>query len=336
MPAVQQNWRHQGQEPTTRSILGREAPRGPRLNMVGGYPDRYQPGAGLGEKRHLGNDGRSMASKFSRTSVGSKATLKHYGRHGQTTSNVPEIPPEDYYKPGTIIIADHVEEAYDQASVLGNDRSIIRIAGQRDLCKKSRPFIILAAHSQSYLSVPIFSHQGNGTARKPRPEEYISVHDHRATVQPPVQSKHKPLITRNMAGSELMPSSVAHIAYPVSWRYVTPVTIIGRLTITSTNQLIQIFRKYMPVEVSEAKQKSSNGVRIHAGMTVSEAVTDLRLHKYALIFRNVSWSSAGQLSQSDLKSKGITDPAVCARLCALFDEVEIASNSGPNWAVTVN
>lgn len=298
------------------------------------YGSHYRPSPLAGEKRRPVDDGRSMASKYARNTQSSQATIKH--RQPRVTCNIPSIPEQDYFKPGTIVLADIIEEAFEVGSVMAmaNDKSIIRV-GDKFVCKKRRLFIILAQYAQTYISLPILSHQGNGTKNKPKPEEYVSLRDHRANGEAPSQSLHDPLTTVEMSGALITPASVAHLAYPVSRSYLIPVIIIGRLKISCTNRLIELFRNYMPVQIDETSSASTVSLSIDAKTSVSQALMKLQLLKYAHDFGEMSWSSAAGLNHSDLSAKGVTAQADREQILSLFLRVKRARLAGPGWIANI-
>lgn len=302
---------------------------------LGGNGNYERPTPNLGEKKHSDDDSGSIISKFSCLSYASASTNRQCGRRIRTTSRIASIPQEDFFKPGSIIAADHFEEVLEHYSTGGQETKIIRVPGQKDICEKKRLFIVLAQHAQTYVSIPIYSHNGAGTKHKPDPDEYVSVRDHRAVVQAPPQSIHDPVTTLDMSGPELTATSVAHLVYPVSRPYVLPVKVIGRLAVSCTHHLIRLFRKNMAMEVRDTPRSSSTQFSIHAGVTITDAFQVLRLKEYALPFHNVSWSTAARLSDSDLKAKGITLGKTRQKLCSLFREVDKASDSGPDWQVMI-
>ena len=333
MATLRGSWRTPEHGSLSRSMSARNGLGHSQLDSVVGRGDYYRPSANTGEKRHLEDDLGSVRSRYS---YSSQVRLGTSGGQTRTTCNIASIPRQDFFKPGTIIPADHFEEAYDNASIAANDKSIIHIPGQKPICRKARPFIVLAGHAQNYICLPIFSHNGNGTSKKPNPEEYVSLRDHRATIRAPQQSIHKPLITLDMSGPEITPASVAHLAYPVSRRYNIPVTIIGRLTSASTIHLIRLFAKYMPVQISEASPASSSGILIHAGMSIYKALTELLLPEYAHLFLNVSWSKAACLRDSDLEARGISSLIDRQQVLSLFDKVYNASRSRSDWTIIIS
>lgn len=335
MAALRGGWRGQEQGSLATSASFRKPLSPSMLYSDACRRDSYQPGEDTGDKRRLYDDCTSVASKFSRVTYNSRVPNRTSASRYRSIHYTPSVQRQESFKPGTIICADHFEEAYNGGSTIANDKSIIRAPGQKPICKKARFFVILAGHSLNYICVPVFSHNGNGTRYKQKPEEFVSIRDHRATVEAPQQSVHDPLVTLEMSGTELTPASVVHLAYPVSRSYGIPVTVIGRLTQTSTNQCIQLFRKYMPVEICVTSPASSTEFSIDAGMTVSEALTAIRLQKYARLFNSIPWSEAFSLRDKDLEVKGVTSPAERQQILSVLWKVEKASQSGPEWSVKI-
>ena len=91
-----------------------------------------------------------------------------------------------------------------------------------------------------YLAIPVYSHKGNGLARKTHRDEYVSVADHRHPENCQQQSAHAPLVAGYLKG-ELLPTSVAYVSYPVSRKYGLPVQQQGRLDEESTKRLISMY-----------------------------------------------------------------------------------------------
>jgi hypothetical protein len=298
--------------------------------------DSYRPGDKTGDKLRLYSECDSLASKVSRVTYNCRAPNPTSAPQYRTNHNASSIQRQGFFKPGTIIRADHFEEAYDGGSTITNDRSIIRVPGEKPICKKVRFFIILAGHSLAYVCIPIFSHNGNGLRYKRNPEEFVSIRDHRAIIKAPQQSIHEPLVTKDMSGMELLPASVVHLAYPVSQSYGIPVTMVGHLTTNSTNQCIRLFRNYMPVEICETLKPSSTDLSINAEMSVSKALTILRLNECARFFYNTSWDDATALRDSDLERKGVTSKRDRQQITSLFDKAWAARKSGRDWRVKIS
>ncbi|KAF7503011.1 hypothetical protein GJ744_004718 [Endocarpon pusillum] len=318
------------------SVLTAYAPS--RLCSVASRGDFCRPSESTGDKRRLRDDDNSTTSKASRCTYNSRYPSRTYGQQNRLVRNTPSIQRQDSFKAGTIIRGDHVEEAYKNGTTLMN-KSIIQVPGHNPICKKARFFIVLAGHATSYICLPIFTHNGNGTRNKSRPEEFVSIRDHRATIEVQPQSAHEPLMTLEMSGMELKASSVVHLAYPTSRSYELPVEVIGRLTPTSTNRCIRLFKRYMPVEVSEVSERSpaaGTGVLINAGVSVFKAFTNLRFQEFAHLFANMSWSKVTCLTDRELGAKGIISLTDRQQILALFDQVAEAIMSGPGWTVSIN
>ena len=97
-----------------------------------------------------------------------------------------------------------------------------------------------------YLAIPVYSHKGNGLARKCHRDEYVSVADHRHIENCQQQSAHAPLLTQYLKNGveELLPTSVAYASYPVSRKYGLPVQHQGRLDGESTKRLVAMYVKW--------------------------------------------------------------------------------------------
>ena len=106
-----------------------------------------------------------------------------------------------------------------------------------------------------YLAIPVYSHKGNGLAKKFHRDEYVSVADHRYLANCQQQSAHAPLITEYLKDGveELMPMSTAYTSYPVSRKYGLPVAHQGKLNEESTKRLVAMYLKWgRPYETEES------------------------------------------------------------------------------------
>ena len=341
MAAVQQNWRSPSSNlnPLASSASVRGTNISGNVRLMSSHGDHYRPGTG--QKRQLHEDERSMASKYSRYTYNSRYTMKipTWPIQTRSTSNVTSISTGDYFKPGTMILADHFEEAYGTGSVPANEKSVIRVPGQKDICKKARFFIVLAAHAESYISLPVYSHNGNGTKNKPKPEEYVSIRDHRATSEAPSQSIHEPVVTEHMSGSVLLSTSVIHLTYPVSRKYIVPIKVVGKLNAQSISRLTQLFTGYMPAKIAETSEpisSSSKGVEVCASMSVSDALESVSLHRYAGRFGELSWNKAATMGEGALIEMGIKGPEDCKKLLRFFEKVKIAKRASTDWKMTID
>ena len=108
-----------------------------------------------------------------------------------------------------------------------------------------RFMIIIALFYDHYLAIPLYTHGGNGLARKDNKWEYASIEDYREPRS--LQEARFLLHTEYLKPDckHLLPNSVAHIAYPVSRKYILPVAPQGRLTEDSKKALVQVFGRYM-------------------------------------------------------------------------------------------
>ena len=97
-----------------------------------------------------------------------------------------------------------------------------------------------------YLAIPVYSHKGNGLAKKLHKDEYVSVADHRYLENCQQQSAHAPLVTKFLKKGveELLPMSAAYASYPVSRKYGLPVAHQGRLDEESTKRLVAMYLKW--------------------------------------------------------------------------------------------
>ncbi len=108
-----------------------------------------------------------------------------------------------------------------------------------------RFMIVVALFHDHYLAIPLYTHGGNGLARKDNKWEYASIEDYRG--QRSLHEAEYLLHTEYLKPDckHLLPNSVAHIAYPVSRKYTLPVAPQGRLTKESKVDLVQLFGQYM-------------------------------------------------------------------------------------------
>ena len=113
---------------------------------------------------------------------------------------------------------------------------------------KVRKAIVIALYQDHYLAVPLYTHNGTGLLKKLKPDEFVSVCDHRKKGKFQKLSKHLPLMTEHLNG-DINPyheKSTAHITYPISRRYDLPVVHEGHLDAPSIQHLINLFNEYAP------------------------------------------------------------------------------------------
>ncbi|KAL9000731.1 MAG: hypothetical protein Q9169_000767 [Polycauliona sp. 2 TL-2023] len=117
---------------------------------------------------------------------------------------------------------------------------------------KQRKMIVVALHTEHYVTIPLYTHNGRGLVNKRRPEEFVSVKDHRYKEDFVKLSKHDPLVTEMVRdGIDLFDAkSTAHLAYPVSRRYALPVIYEGHLRSSSLRILVTLYNRYAEIEAS--------------------------------------------------------------------------------------
>lgn len=164
--------------------------------------------------------------------------------------------PKHAFKPGMIIRGILHEQDYIAATTGSN--LTIQDKNRTDsrygpICTKVRKMIVLALFQDHYTAIPLFTHNGNGLDRKEKPEEFVSVKDHRARDPGPALSKHKPLRTEALGKSVDLfdPKSTAHITYALPRKYDLPIIQEGCLTQDSLNYLIVLFKSYAPREMQD-------------------------------------------------------------------------------------
>ena len=96
-----------------------------------------------------------------------------------------------------------------------------------------------------YYAIPVYSHRGNGLAKKHHRNEYVSVADGRHPDKVEQQSVHRPLTALLKNGvDELLPKSAAWASYAVPRKYALPVAHQGRLDEESTKRLVSMYHKW--------------------------------------------------------------------------------------------
>ena len=96
-----------------------------------------------------------------------------------------------------------------------------------------------------YYAIPVYSHKGNGLAKKHYKEEYMSVADGRYPDHVVQQSAHRPITAVLKNGvDELLPMSAAYASYAVPRKYGLPVAHQGRLDDESTKRLVSMYHEW--------------------------------------------------------------------------------------------
>ncbi|KAL8764910.1 MAG: hypothetical protein Q9194_006771, partial [Teloschistes cf. exilis] len=176
---------------------------------------------------------------------------------------------KDEYKPGMIIRAPlHEQDSKGgQHRPNGTGSSVATMASEATRAEKYttesrfgtiftkyRKMIVVALHQDNYVAVPMYTHNGMGLINKARPDEFISIKDHRNKNDADWRqlSKWDPLVTEHVKeGIDLFdPKSTVHVAYPVSRRYALPVVLEGNLRRSSFKILKDLYGRFASVEDS--------------------------------------------------------------------------------------
>ncbi|KAL8736734.1 MAG: hypothetical protein Q9166_000100 [cf. Caloplaca sp. 2 TL-2023] len=153
------------------------------------------------------------------------------------------------FKPGMIIRALIHEQDYEASSSRSNITVTDKYRSNTKygpIYTKCRKMIVLALFEDHYTAIPVFTHNGNGLNRKNKPEEFISIKDHRAKHEAPPLSLNGQLVTDQMfTGTQLFDvKSTAHVTHALSRKYDLPCVKEGCLAKKSSNHLIKLFNAY--------------------------------------------------------------------------------------------
>jgi hypothetical protein len=114
---------------------------------------------------------------------------------------------------------------------------------------KIRMMIVVVRHERSYVSVPLYTHNGAGLYIKGNKDEYVSVYDSRRTDNTEFAglSRHAPFVAEmDPWAKQVSELTMARLTYPVSRQYNVAVGIRGRLNKDSTERLIMLYNQYAP------------------------------------------------------------------------------------------
>ncbi|KAL8686492.1 MAG: hypothetical protein Q9218_007068 [Villophora microphyllina] len=167
-----------------------------------------------------------------------------------------KIFPKSFFRPGMIIRGVVHEQDYVAASA-GSNITVTEknpnFTNSRygPICTKQRKMIIIGLSQDHYTAIPLFTHNGKGLANKVRPEEFVSIKDHRSKDKTPPLSMHKALLTEaiNNGIDTYDVKSTAHVTYALPRKYDLPIVHEGCLRKDSTNALIDLFYRYAPKKI---------------------------------------------------------------------------------------
>ena len=107
---------------------------------------------------------------------------------------------------------------------------------------KPRYLIVVSLHEITYMAIPLFTYEHKGLLGREHCEhEHVSVRDGRLpALGLKAQSRYKPIVTDG-TGPRIKELSTVHFANPVSRNYDLPISVCGRLTDGSADQLLKLF-----------------------------------------------------------------------------------------------
>ncbi len=157
---------------------------------------------------------------------------------------------KEMFRPGMIIRGAHHEEDFtgggpgaSDASVADKHRTDSKFG---PIFTKYRKMIVVALYHDHYVAVPLYTHNGKGLEKKPKPDEFVSVQDHRLPGTCKALSVHQPIVTEqvNAGVDNFHPKSTAHFTYPVSRKYGLPVIVEGQVRKVSLASLATLVNTY--------------------------------------------------------------------------------------------
>ncbi|MCJ1320096.1 hypothetical protein MMC15_005433 [Xylographa vitiligo] len=193
----------------------------------------------------------------------SSTVAHHQERSRHITSKKNRAADRAEYKPGMIFYAmlhqEHWagEDAPVEESVTRSNNGIIH--------SKKRPFVVLFLYDAHYVSLPLFTHSGNGIGTRAS-DEFVSIHDPRSREPKLQQSKHPTLCAGNMLPNTypLKSSSTIRPTYPVARDYSAESWREGYLDNESTVQLINLFRHAITALAAPTPTHVMSATRVRA------------------------------------------------------------------------
>ena len=182
-------------------------------------------------------------------SLAEDTKFNQLSRRTSKRSSIGNCLSRDLVKPGTIIRAPLHEAHFGipESPGFSEDKSTTP-SRYGPIHTKVRKMIIISCYEDHYVCLPCYSHQGRGLERKTKPDEFVSIRDHRNTNAADFQalSKHTPLVTGQLTDvtEPFHPSSIIRLTYPVSRPYASNCVKEGQLTRESLDRLIKLYVKY--------------------------------------------------------------------------------------------
>lgn len=170
------------------------------------------------------------------------------------------------YTPGLIIRAPlHEQDSRGESGTHGSCSSVASNGSQATLAEKYttasrfgpiftkyRKMIVVACHEDNYVAIPLYTHNGKGLVNKARPDEFISVKDHRDKDEDWKRlSTWEPLVTEYVREGidPYEPKTTAHLAYPVSRSYRLPVVKEGWLEAASAKYMKDLYARFGGIKI---------------------------------------------------------------------------------------
>ncbi|KAL8828024.1 MAG: hypothetical protein Q9170_006775 [Blastenia crenularia] len=271
------------EESTSSNRPPANAPRGPASQVTprrqGSSRYNHQPPSVLNPPSAAAVSRAASYNPYQRPPSYSRSHLpdpeKDYFRVRREANQGMRLRKEDY-KPGMIIRAPlHEQDSRGDSRSLGagSNASVASASSEATLAEKYttpsrfgtiftkyRKMIVVACHQDNYVAIPLYTHNGKGLIHKARPDEFVSVRDHRdkdksndkeAKDEWQRLSKWEPLVTEYVKeGIDIFErKTTAHLAYPVSRRYALPVVNEGWLRGSSLRVMRDLYGRFAGVDV---------------------------------------------------------------------------------------
>lgn len=213
-------------------------------STFGSRQQRAPHGAVAASRSHAFNDRQGPFSSYMKQSclpVSERDPDLFYAEQ-----NKGRVLAKEVFKPGMIIRAALHDPLLAGTADSNDKRRTSSLYGP--VFSKIRKLIVVALYEDHYVALPVYTHHGNGLQAKAKPDEYISVSDHRSQEPVTQLSKHLPLVTETMnSGVDLLhPKATIHLTYPVSRKYDLRITPEGNLNLKSVRKLITLYNDSMP------------------------------------------------------------------------------------------
>ncbi|KAL1966933.1 hypothetical protein VTN77DRAFT_3677 [Rasamsonia byssochlamydoides] len=175
------------------------------------------------------------------------------------------------FPPGCIIRVPHFEQ-HGTTSYTGDAKNKLETDGLGDICFKWRRMVVVTVHKGHHVCLPIYTFNGRGVDPENGgdyrdPEEYVSIFDHRIYGPDHCMTPNEGIKTKFFKDNvhTLHAASVVCLTYPISRRDDCTAIVEGRLKLSSTRRLLQLYMKQTMKSIgswlgeSDSEPKSFNG-----------------------------------------------------------------------------